>query len=313
MKTLVFGGAGFIGRHLVDRFQAQGHSVWAASRRIVPSERHGVFSVPCDLRDAAATESLVASVEPDLVVNAAASPGPRLDEAYGVHLVGALHVLNAVRNLSRPCTIVNFGSAAEYGLVSSDTQPLTECAPCNPVSAYGASKLAATIATEALAHAWRIRALTVRPFNVIGPGCPGSLMLGAIMRRVRSALNEGRPLEISVGRTDTFRDFVSVSNVGSAIAALLATPTAQGTYNISSGKPTRIAELLAMFSRVAGLSINWRTDPAFVRNDDPLISYGSSGKLTRDTGFEINDDLELTIKAMWDELCIEECAIAAAN
>jgi nucleoside-diphosphate-sugar epimerase len=241
MRALVTGAAGFIGTALVSALRARGWTVQATAREA----RSGCDAL--DVTDAAAVTRALAHC--DVVFNLAAHRGRpmgELDEATRVNTLGPANLLAAAaRRPDAPPRIVLVGSAEEYG--RSPILPLHEQSATLPLSAYGASKLAAT--QLALAAASVVPVVVVRPSVVYGPGQPLPQLVASV---VRAAL-EGSECTLH-GGTQT-RDLVYVDDVVEALilAAEQADGAARGTViNVGSGEERTVREVAENIVALAG-------------------------------------------------------------
>lgn len=169
MKTLITGGSGFIGSHLVENLIEDGWDVTVVSKDAMFSaalEATGARVHLADIRDAAAMAPLLAEV--DVVFHLAGVTRARDTAGYyrGNHL--------ATRDFLHTCA-AHAGSLQRFVYVSSLTavgprlgiQEVTELTPYHPVSHYGRSKMLAEI--EVLDMADRLPVTIVRPSGVYGP------------------------------------------------------------------------------------------------------------------------------------------------
>ncbi len=219
-RVLITGAAGFIGRHLTQALISAGavvsvlESPAADLAPIQPWQSQlACFSV--DIRDATAVQQAVYQCRPATVFHLAAvgvtNPFLDLDLALEVNLRGAVHLFRACfadfPAGDHPARLVHTGTPYEYGGQRGEPDPI------NP---YAASK-AAAFAIARMFHrtrGWPI--VTVRPYQVYGPGQPAQALIPAA---IRAAL-AGEPLRMTGGEQQ--RDFVFVDDVvrGYLLAAL---------------------------------------------------------------------------------------------
>jgi UDP-glucose 4-epimerase len=178
MRTLVTGGAGFIGSHLCDRLIAQGEEVWCVDnlhlgrrRNIAHLERsNGFHFLEQDVldRDKLATLFVAANFEAvfHLAANSDIAAGVsdpeldlRLNQLTTTAVLAAMR-RHGVRRLFFASTSAIFGEAP--GRLHEDFGPL------QPISFYGASKLAAEAYISTYAHLFGISAVMLRFPNVVG-------------------------------------------------------------------------------------------------------------------------------------------------
>ena len=145
MKTLITGGAGFIGSHIVDALLAAGHAVAVLDDLSSGSVDNLPAKVPLhrvDIRDAAAVAQVFATERPDAVCHQAAQMSvsrsvrePRFDAE--VNCIGLINVLDAA--VANGCRRAVFASSG--GVLDGDvTVPASETSPANPISPYGITK-----------------------------------------------------------------------------------------------------------------------------------------------------------------------------
>ena len=177
MKTLVTGGAGFIGSHLVDRLMELGWSVRVLDDLSAGSLNnlkrwldHDNFEfIKGDMRDCKTIKEAVEGVE--AVLHLAANPEVRIGSQspellYETNVLITYNLLEAIRD-SDVRFIVFTSSSTVYG--EADVIPTPEdYAPLEPISVYGGAKLAAEALISGYAHTFGFRALIFRLANIIG-------------------------------------------------------------------------------------------------------------------------------------------------
>lgn len=269
MNLVVTGGCGFIGRNLVALARSRGARVRLVDdlsagtgagleevAPVAPLERgvagrawsEGTVALLCaDVRD---LDAMLAACEgADALVHLAASTGiaESLADPLGhcsANVLGTVTVLEACRRRGvGRCVVASSGAA-----VGDVPPPVHEGLVPNPVSPYGASKLATEAYCLAYRGAFGLAATALRFSNVYGPhsGHKTSVVAGFIGR-----ILDGRGLTIYGDGRQT-RDFVFVGDLVEAVwAALTAGRTARGLYQIASGMETSINDLFAMLADLA--------------------------------------------------------------
>ncbi|MDQ4117969.1 MAG: NAD-dependent epimerase/dehydratase family protein [Actinomycetota bacterium] len=273
MRTLVTGGAGFIGSTLVDTLVARGDDVLvvddlsAGRRENLPV---GVDLAECDVRDAARLRSLVDAFAPGAVFHLAAQIDVRTSMADPAHdasvnVLGTLSVLEAARAASVGAVVVCSTGGAIYG--EDAPLPTSEDHPPSPESPYGLSKLAAERYTGFYVRAHRLPAVVLRFANVYGPRQHPSGGAGVVSLFCDAARGGRRPTIFGDGRQT--RDFLYVGDVaGAAVRAVDrlrdgSTPAGE-VLNIGTGTEVTISQLAAAIGRVAG-----RDADAFAPHHEP--------------------------------------------
>jgi nucleoside-diphosphate-sugar epimerase/glycosyltransferase involved in cell wall biosynthesis len=180
MKAAVFGGDGYIGRHLKSLTGAFDEVVLVDHRAPVPPD-----VAYADVRGPI-PESIAGDAPPDWIVLLAAvhrEPGHEPHEYFETNLAGARNVAAYAEAVG--CTnIFFFSSSSVYGtMVEPTDEQTTTC----PTSAYGSSKLAAELILEGWQKAGEGRRLVIcRPGVVYGPGDPGNVL--RMIRAIRQGL-----------------------------------------------------------------------------------------------------------------------------
>jgi GDP-4-dehydro-6-deoxy-D-mannose reductase len=239
-----------------------------------------------DVADAEAVDAWVQRSRPDMVVHLAAVAAvtasvrdPRL--AWRVNLGGTLNLVLALQKHA-PNTHLLFVSSAEvYGEGLDSHGATDEGALLMPVNPYAASKAAADILVRQSA-AGGLSATVVRPFNHIGPGQGEAFVapnFAGQIARIEAGLQA--PL-IEVGSLDDERDFLDVADVVDAYRLLLerrSDPAARSLFNVASGAPVRIGDLLERLLSLAGLKIEVRVDPSRIRSTPTRRVVGDASRL----------------------------------
>ena len=176
-RVLVTGGAGFIGSHLVDRLMIEGYSVKVVDNMSTGSKEnikrwldHPRFElIQGDLRDKDLVLTAVKDV--DIVFHLAANPEVRIgsqkpEEIYENNVTTTYNILEAMRK-NNVKQLVFTSSSTVYGDAKIIPTP-EDYTPLEPISIYGASKLACEALISGYAHTFKIRSLILRLANIVG-------------------------------------------------------------------------------------------------------------------------------------------------
>lgn len=282
--VVVTGGAGFIGAYVCHELCKLGYRVLAYDNLSTGSvdNLNGTSTEfqYGDVLDEKGLERVVAGA--DAVVHLAAISSvpasltaPQL--VYQVNTTGTFNVLQAVRRVGAGpggAQVVLASSAAVYGRPQQHL--VHEELPLRPVSPYGASKAAAEVYVHAFHQVYTQRTLTLRLFNVYGPGQKAigsnapvvpSFMLAATMRDV--------PLYIH-GDGGQARTFVYAGQVGRLIADVVARGVSCPIpINVGGMGGTSIARLAELVGQISGHTTIEKTPPR------PGDIYGSVADVSR--------------------------------
>lgn len=302
MKVLVAGGAGYIGSHCVKQLVAAGHEpvvvdnlVYGHRAALAPSIRlHDI-----NLGHPAVIDAVIAAEKPDVVMHFAAYAyvGESVQQPlkyYQNNVAATLHLLGAM--LAHGVKKFVFSSTcATYGV--PEKMPITEDLTQKPINPYGQTKLDVENMLKALAPATGLSFATFRYFNAAGAAEDSSigedhdpeshlipLAIGAA-QGIRPALQIfGNDYPTPDGTC--LRDYVHVDDLSRAhIAAfnLLEKPGAQHFYNLGTGTPTSVLEVIRAVEKVSGLKVPHNFAPR--RAGDPPALYADASKARRELGW----------------------------
>lgn len=241
---LVTGASGFVGRHAVDMLRTRGCSVTATGTGPRP-----------DWLDSAIAWQTVDLFDPDQVA--------RLPRAFAgvLHLAGdtvpsQMHTMAVcVRNADMVARLLDHLAPTRFMLVSSchvyapGAAPKTEASAVAPAGLYGLSKHLAEQLT--LLNPRGHQPVVMRPFNHIGAGMRPELMIPQLLARIRAGRDSAQPL--TMHGQDSVRDFLDVRDIVAAyVAVLLADRIDHAVYNVCSGAPVRISQLVGLAQSLVG-------------------------------------------------------------
>lgn len=178
-KTLITGGAGFIGSYLAERLVSEAHSVTVIDNlssgkfeNLEPMIKKSLLTfVNRDLKETHKASSIVKECE--VIFHLAANPEVRVGETHPkIHfqenIVTTLNLLEAIRKSKEQKTIVFASTSTVYG-DASKFPTREDYGPLIPISTYGASKLACEALITSYAYTFNHRALILRLANIVGP------------------------------------------------------------------------------------------------------------------------------------------------
>jgi UDP-glucose 4-epimerase len=259
MRTLVTGGAGFLGAALANCLVQGGHTVLALDDLTAGDPRRlssDVLLTRGDVRDVPKLWTLLQGV--DCVYHLAARV--RVPESIhypsdynAVNVGGTVAVMEAMRDTGVR-RVVFASSGALYG--EQAHQPVGEGQLPNPNSPYGVSKVAAEYYLATLGALYNIETVSLRIFNAYGPGQDLPPSYPPVIPQLLKQAQTGGSLVIFGEGTQT-RDFVFLDDVVDAlVAAATAIDVNRAVINISSGQEISINDLAACVARVSRKQIS---------------------------------------------------------
>ncbi|CDO31571.1 polysaccharide biosynthesis family protein [Mycobacterium vulneris] len=282
MTTLVTGGRGFVGRHVVDQLLAEGERVVMYNRDYSVDARDGVVAVLGELFDIPRLTDTLRTYEVDRIIHTAGQSHPALSielpvTTFAANADGTLAVYEAAR-MTGVQRIVFFSSECALGNITGDG-PVTEDIKPAPTTVYGVTKVAGELLGSAYNSLYDMEIVSLRITEVYGPGLWMPSLLGDMIR----AGLRGETFTLESGGDHGFQ-FVYVDDVASA--ARLASTTGkltQQAYFVSGGDRMTVfetADLLKKFLPDARFDIG----PGYLPDWDRQVQFDLS-RSERDLGY----------------------------
>lgn len=302
MRALVTGGSGFVGHYLVEALQGDGVEVVASAG---PHESSGLPQM--DLANGASVRAALDAARPDVVFHLAAQtfvPESFAAPAatYETNVVGTARLTQVMREYAAASGAMPrlvFASSAEvYGPRDAAEFPLRETLAPRPATPYAASKAAAEAIVLAEARAFGMDVVVARAFNHIGPGQSDRFVVPSLAAQLAAVAAGGEPL-LLVGNLNAARDFLDVRDVVAAYVALARDGASGETYNVCSGTPVKIRDLLRDLIFIAGVAVEVREDPQRFRPLDVPVFFGSAEKLRACCGWSPSIPLARSLRDVY--------------
>lgn len=291
MKSLVTGGAGFIGSHLCDLLLEKGHEVVVLDD-LSNGDKNNVPEGCTFVEGSITNEKLVEEVSKgcDVIFHEAAIAdiqvslkNPKL--VNEVNVGGTINVLEAARK-NDVGRVIFASSSSIYG---EATPPIKETATPNPKTPYAVTKLLGEHYLRVYSELYGMTNVALRYFNVYGP----RQKVGPVVSSFIEAAKKGEPLVI-FGNGNQNRDFVYVGDVVEANLLSLNLKSGSTTLNVAAGKKLSVldvAKKIKYFLSDAELSFasprvsDVKTSVADISLAEKLISWSPKTKL--DDGIRI--------------------------
>lgn len=303
-SSLIIGAAGFVGGYLIKELKSLGDEVFATK---LPAE---TLNADCtvrdlDILDAESTAALISEIKPDRIFHLAAQSSVALSWkkpalTAQINVVGAINVLEAVRNSGCEPVILLIGSSEEYGVVNTPDGIISEDRQVRPNNIYAATKSAQNRIGGIYHEAYGIKTICVRAFNHFGPGQLPQFVISDFCKQTAEIEAGQREPVISVGNLSAKRDFTDVRDIVRAYGMLAEKGRSGETYNVGSGRAVEIRSVLDIILSLSKADICVKVDEARLRPVDVPVIQADILKITSDTGWRPNIDIKDTIKDTLD-------------
>ena len=290
---LVTGGAGYIGSHACKALHRDGYEV-VAFDNLSAGHREAVqygALVEGDVADTRAVRETIRRHRISAVMHFAAflDVGESVREParyFRNNVGGALSVLEAMAAES-VTRFVFSSTCATYG--EPLEAPISESHQQQPINSYGESKLAVERALPHFARAHALKWVALRYFNAAGAdpeteiGEDHSPEIHLIPRAIDAAIG-GPALHVFGNDYPTpdgtcLRDYIHVTDLAEAHVKALKSIEGEGAsdvYNLGTGQPHSVLDVIKAVERVAGKKVPWTLAPR--RDGDPAVLYAANQK-----------------------------------
>ena len=319
MKTIVTGGAGFIGSHIVERLLQDGHEVTVIDNfangdsanlaQVVGNHMLTVQSA--DVADFPEINAVFSGVDWVFHLAALADIVPSIEDPLKYHRVnvdGTAKVLEA----SRQAGVHRFVYAASsscYGLAQEFPTP--ETADISLMYPYALTKYLGEQYVRHWAKVYKLPCVSLRLFNVYGPRSRTSGTYGAVFGVFLAQKLAGKPFTV-VGDGNQTRDFTYVTDVAEAFVLAAQSSLGDEVLNVGSGNTYSVNKLVELLENDAGV-VNLPKRPG-----EPDCTHADISKVTAKLGWSPKVSLEEGIGVLledverwrsapvWDEASIGE-------
>jgi UDP-glucose 4-epimerase len=306
VKVVVTGAAGFIGSHVAESLVRDGHEVVGIDcftdyyprpakeenlRLLRQSDRFRL--VEARLQDADLLPLLDGASH---VYHLAAQAGVRASwgrefALYTDHNVLATQLLlEAALRAGRP-TVVCASSSSVYG--DAPSLPLREDGPCQPVSPYGVTKLAAEHLAVLYHRCHGLPTVSLRFFTVYGPRQRPDMAFHRFLKAAR----DGGAIAL-FGDGQQTRDFTYVDDIVAAVRAAALSPHPGSVYNVGGGERVALHEVLRLVETVTGRPL--RIERQEAQKGDMRDTFADTAAARRDLGFRSTVPLAEGLLREWE-------------
>ncbi len=301
MKTLITGGAGFIGSHLAELLIARGHQVIVADNltsgrleNLKTIADHANFKlVNVDIRDPAAMQPRFEGVDWVFHLAGLADIVPSIElpaQYYSTNVTGTFNVLECARRGGAK-RFLYAASSSSYGI--PDIYPTPESSPIKPQYPYALTKYMGEELVLHWAAVYKLSAVSLRLFNVFGPRSRTTGAYGAVFGVFLAQKLSGRPFTV-VGDGRQTRDFTYVTDVAEAFLAAAESRVSGEAMNVGSGNHNSVNRLVELL----GGEIEYIPK----RPGEPDCTFADVGKISAKLGWSARISFEEGVSRMLERI-----------
>ena len=297
--SLVTGGAGFIGSHVVDALLAQGHEVVVLddlSGGFRENVAPGAIFIQGSVADPACVASVFEQHHIDYVYHLAAYAAEGLSHFirrfnYTNNVIGSVNLINAAVKHECKCFVFT-SSIAVYG---AGQVPMTESMEPSPEDPYGIAKYAVELDLRAAARMFGLNWIVFRPHNVYGERQNISDKYRNVLGIFTNQVMQGQPCSV-FGDGQQKRAFTHVADVAPVIARSVEVPAAYGqVFNLGADQPYAVMEIAERIQSALDRHTGVRHLPP---RNEVVDAYSSHEKVKRVFNYDAQVDLDEGIRRM---------------
>lgn len=301
MKSLIIGGAGFVGGYLIDHLTKDlNWDVYVTKLATETIDKKYCEVCDLDILNFLEIRKLIQEINPNYIFHLAAQSSvsvswqkPNL--TVDVNINGCINLLEAVRSLKINPKILLVGSAEEYGKINNDINIVKESHSINPINIYAATKVCQNMIGQIYSDAYDMNIVMARAFNHFGPKQSPIFVVSDFCKQVVEIEKNLKDPVIRVGNLSVFRDFTDVRDIVRAYSILIQKGFKSETYNVGSGKAIKIKDILNIILEESGCKIKIERDQDRFRPIDVPVIQADISKMVNTTGWSPQIDIRTTI------------------
>lgn len=303
MRALITGVDGFVGKYLSQYLLEQGYDVYGTviDDAIKVSD---VKTYKMDLLNKEEVRETIKTINPNAIYHLAGQSSVALSWknptlTMDVNINGTINLLDSVRENNINTKVLIIGSSDQYGIIKPEDCPIAEEHILNPVSPYAISKMAQEQIAKLYTSSYNMNLIMVRAFNHIGPMQSKNFVVSDFASKI-AEIEKGSEPVIRVGNLEAYRDFTDVRDIVRGYVMLMEKGKNGEVYNIGSGNPIKIREILEILLSLSKIEIQVEIDPDKLRPSDvPLVQCDNS-KVKSHINWKAEYDIKNTLKDTLD-------------
>ncbi len=287
MRVLITGSCGFLGINLVEHIKRT-HSNWEIygfDRR--ENLKHEYNFEKIDFNTNIDWKKKLNEIEPDLIFHLIGIVRGTNQQFFNTNTCSFFNFIEGVRESDLKSRLLVIGTAAQYGHVLDEENPISENRITSPVNIYGLTKDWQEKLALFYHKTYGIDVICTRPSSFIGKDVLPQLLSGYLIRKFTES---EKKVNIEVTNASDVRDYIDARDLCSALVTLQLDPTTNGeVFNISSNEPITNIDFIKLFEKVTGkeASVSYSYP-----DKEPLKIWLDNSKILEKSDFKVEYTLE---------------------
>lgn len=242
-NILITGAGGFIGREIIRTFSGiDDVKLFLSDWHPAASKMEDAYSyIQSDLSKIEQAQDLISRTKPSHIYHLAGSTDDDFDSNLTGNVVITRNMLEAVSRFGLHVKVLLMGSAAEYGRVKPDENPIKETRALEPVTSYGLTKMYQTKLMDFYVRTGGLDIVMARTFNLNGADASPRTFAGIVRRQIES-YKSGAVTTITIDHPDLIRDYLEVTDAVRCYRLIMEYGRKGEIYNVGSGQPIKLAD-----------------------------------------------------------------------
>lgn len=303
MKALITGINGFVGKYLAKLLLEKGYEIYGSviEDNVVMDD---ITLFKMDLLNKEEVLNTIKAIKPDHIYHLAGQSAVGLSWkapvlTMNVNVNGTINLLDSIREENLDTKVLIIGSSDEYGVIKPEECPINENHELNASSPYAISKVTQENMARLYVKAYDMKIIMVRAFNHIGPMQSKNFVVSDFASRIAD-IEKGKEKVLKVGNLEAYRDFTDVRDIVRGYNMLMEKGTIGEIYNIGSGNPFKVQDILDTLIELSTKDIKVEIDTEKLRPSDVPIIQCDNSKIQNHVGWEPIFDIKDTLKDTLD-------------
>ena len=291
MRVLITGSNGFLGRNLIDRIQQFSDNWEIYGFDVIQMDEHSYNFEKIDFNGKINWKIKLDQIEPDYIFHLVGLFRGTNNEIFKSNTASFFSFIEGILNSKIDPKLTVMGSAAQYGIVEFEDNPIKESHPTAPTNIYGLTKDFQEKTAIFYHKNYGIDVICTRSSSFIGKGVSSKLLSGFLTGKF---ITTEQPVSIEISNESDIRDYIDVRDVSNALLKLQDIQNISGEiFNIPGTRPISNLELINIFEKISGKE----AQISYSQPDkEPFRIWLDNEKLIKHTQFESEYTIEDSVR-----------------